>query len=131
MKVLRDLEIDIRFEQREAHLPQRVVDVRLADRAVTAQVLEDVLKFIAELRKHYLNHWRTRAGRVQILQNLGTTARTLFHVCRLDHALASSVTGLQPARPLPPQRSNAPRLFAIRFCVGNDTARLSRNFCVT
>ena len=51
-KVFRDLEIDIRFEQREADLPQRVVNVRLADRAVTSQVLEDVLKFIAELRKH-------------------------------------------------------------------------------
>src|SRR5437763_694094 len=51
-KTFRDLEIDIRFEQREAHLPQRVVNVRLADRAVTAQVLEDVLKLIAELREH-------------------------------------------------------------------------------
>ena len=53
-ETLRDLKIDIRLEQREAHLPQRIVDVRLADRAVTAQILEDVLKLIAELRKHAL-----------------------------------------------------------------------------
>ena len=51
-EILRDLEIDIRFQQREPHLPQRVIDVRLADRPMTAKILEDVLKLIAELRKH-------------------------------------------------------------------------------
>ena len=49
MKCLRDLEIDVGLEQRQPHLPHRVADVRLADRAVTAQVLENVLKFVAEL----------------------------------------------------------------------------------
>src|ERR1044071_5276110 len=53
-KAFCDLEIDIRLEQCKADLPQCVVNVRLADRAVTAQLLENVLKFIAELRKHAL-----------------------------------------------------------------------------
>ncbi len=51
-ETLRDLKIDIRFQQREAHLAHRIVDVRLADRAMPAQVLENVLQLIAELRKH-------------------------------------------------------------------------------
>ena len=48
-ETLRDLEIDIRFQQREPHLPERIVDVRLRDRTMPAQVLEDVLKLVAEL----------------------------------------------------------------------------------
>src|SRR5262249_12217886 len=64
-KTFRDLEIDIRFEQCKADLAKRVVNVRLADRAVTAQILEDVLKFIAELRKHLTsNNWRDARCRV-------------------------------------------------------------------
>src|SRR2546423_14109223 len=51
-EILRDLEIDVRFEQRQAHLPERVIDVGLADRPMTAKILEDVLKLVAELRKH-------------------------------------------------------------------------------
>ena len=51
-KTFRNLEVDIRLEQCKADLPQRIVNVRLADRAVAAQVLENVLKLIAELRKH-------------------------------------------------------------------------------
>src|SRR5262249_61143964 len=47
-----DLKIDVRFKQRHAHLAQRSVDVRLTDNAVPAEVLENVLKLIAELRKH-------------------------------------------------------------------------------
>ncbi len=46
-KVFCDLEIDIGFEQRETDLAQRIVNVRFADRPVTAQVLENVLKLIA------------------------------------------------------------------------------------
>ena len=48
----RDLKINVGFEQSQPDLAQSAVDVRLADRPVTAQILEDVLKFIAELRKH-------------------------------------------------------------------------------
>ena len=51
-EILGDLKINIRFQQREPHLPHRIIDVRLADRAMPAQILEDVLKLIAELRKH-------------------------------------------------------------------------------
>src|SRR5262252_2596541 len=47
-----DLKIDIGFEQSQSHLSQRGVDVRFADRAVSTQVSEDILKFVGELRKH-------------------------------------------------------------------------------
>ena len=36
-------------EASQPHLPHRVIDVCLRDRAVAAQILEDVLKLIAEL----------------------------------------------------------------------------------
>ena len=51
-EILRDLEINIRLQQREAHLPHGIVDIRFADRAMPAQILENILKLIAELRKH-------------------------------------------------------------------------------
>src|SRR4051812_25338819 len=51
-ELLGNLKIHICFQQSEAHLTERVIDVGLADRAVTAKVLKDVLKLIAELRKH-------------------------------------------------------------------------------
>ncbi len=46
-KILRDLEIDVGFEQREPDLSQRIVDVCFADRAMAAQIFEDVLKLVA------------------------------------------------------------------------------------
>src|SRR3954462_6876313 len=49
---LRSLEIDIGLEHGQPHLAQGFINVRFADRSVTAQVLEDVLQFVAELRKH-------------------------------------------------------------------------------
>ena len=51
-EILGDLEIDVRLQQREPHLPHRIIDVRLADRSVTTEILEDVLQLVAELRKH-------------------------------------------------------------------------------
>ncbi len=48
-EVLRHLVIDIGLEQSQPHLAHGVTDIRLADRAVTAQVLENILQFIAEL----------------------------------------------------------------------------------
>ena len=51
-KALRDLVIDIGLEEREPHLAHGVADVRLADRAVSAQILENILKLVAELGKH-------------------------------------------------------------------------------
>lgn len=47
-----DLKIDVGFEQSQAHLPQGCVDVRFADRAVSTQLFEDVLKFVRELGEH-------------------------------------------------------------------------------
>src|SRR5438128_1861291 len=47
-----DLEIDIRFKQCQAYLPQRSVDVRLADNAVPTKIFENLLKFVAKLWKH-------------------------------------------------------------------------------
>ena len=44
---LRHLKIDIRLEQRETHLAQRIIDVRLRDRTMPAQVLKNILQLIA------------------------------------------------------------------------------------
>src|SRR5207248_3191176 len=63
-ELLRDLEIDIGFQQREPDLPERVINVGLTDRPVSAKILEDVLKLIAELRKHIASvPWSARASR--------------------------------------------------------------------
>src|SRR4051794_7518365 len=48
----RYLEIDVGLEHGQPHLAQGFINVRFADRSVTAQILEDVLQFVAELRKH-------------------------------------------------------------------------------
>src|SRR6266404_9894493 len=47
-----DLKIYISFEEREAHLTQRSVHVGFADNAVPTQILENLLKLVAELWKH-------------------------------------------------------------------------------
>ena len=47
-----DLKINIRFKQRHANLTQCSVDIRLADNAVSTEVFENLLKFVAKLRKH-------------------------------------------------------------------------------
>src|SRR6266542_3828152 len=49
-----DLKIDIRFEQRQAHLAQRCVDIRLADYAMPSELFENFLKLVAKLWKHNL-----------------------------------------------------------------------------
>ena len=49
---LGDLKIDIGVKQSEAYMAQRGIDVRFANRAVSTQLFEDVLKFVRELRKH-------------------------------------------------------------------------------
>ena len=51
-KILRDLKMNVGLEQRHAHLAHRVADVRLGERTVAAQVLENILKLVAELGKH-------------------------------------------------------------------------------
>src|SRR2546421_10055058 len=51
-EIFRDLKIDIRFEQREPDLAQRGIDVLLADFSATAEILENLLQLIAQLRKH-------------------------------------------------------------------------------
>ena len=47
----RHVKIDVGFKQREPNLPQRGVDVRLTDFAVAAEIFEDLLQLLAELRK--------------------------------------------------------------------------------
>src|SRR5438309_9442664 len=49
-----DLKIDIPFEQRQAHLAQRSVDIRLANYAMPSELLENFLKLVAKLWKHNL-----------------------------------------------------------------------------
>ena len=47
-----DVKIDIGFEQRETDLAQRSINIFLADLSVTAEILENLLQPIAQLRKH-------------------------------------------------------------------------------
>src|SRR4029077_12146197 len=49
-----DLKIDIRFEQRQAHLTKSSIDVRLADNAMSPELFENLLKLVAKLWKHNL-----------------------------------------------------------------------------
>src|SRR5205085_11025032 len=44
--------INIGFEQSQPHLTERGIDIDFADRSVTAKILEDLLQFVAQLRKH-------------------------------------------------------------------------------
>jgi hypothetical protein len=46
------LKIDVGFEQSQAYLAQRGIDVRFVDRAVSTQLFEDVLEFVSELGEH-------------------------------------------------------------------------------
>src|SRR4029077_20968944 len=59
-KFFRDLKIDISFEQCEANLSQRSVDIFFADFSVTAEILEDPLQLVTQLRKHF-SDWRASA----------------------------------------------------------------------
>jgi len=52
-EVLGHLVVDISFQQRHADGAHGVGDVRFGDRAVTAQIFEDVLEFIGELTEHW------------------------------------------------------------------------------
>src|SRR5262249_11319061 len=54
-EIFGDLEIDVSIEQREANLPQRGVDVGLADFSVAAKILENLLQLIAQLRKQIIS----------------------------------------------------------------------------
>src|SRR2546427_8402235 len=47
-----NLKVYIRFNERQTHLAQCSVDVGFANNAVPTQVLENILKLVAELRKH-------------------------------------------------------------------------------
>src|SRR6266513_5649643 len=75
-----DLKIDISFEQSQPHLAQCSVDVRFADRAVSTQLFEYVLQFVAELRKHGLN--------VSLELDWGAQAASLFFSAACRKALA-------------------------------------------
>src|SRR6185437_7665478 len=127
-KTFRDLEIDIRLEQRKADLPQRVVNVRLADCAVTAQVLENVLKFIAELRKHALVQFAFAqyAGCAHYPEVRGHTSY-LFGVADGD------IAGEAPGGAAPPSMAKlqCPWTFLPPDFASTTTLTLSRSFCVT
>src|SRR5208283_1006181 len=51
-KLLRNLVMNVRLKQRQANLSQRVVYVCLRDRAVTPEILKNILKFVGKLREH-------------------------------------------------------------------------------
>src|SRR4030095_1188558 len=47
-----DLKLDITLEQSQPHMAQRGIDVRFTDRAVSTQLLENILKFVRKLGEH-------------------------------------------------------------------------------
>src|SRR5262245_8636925 len=51
-KILRDLKINVSFQKGEAHLPKSINNVCFTDCAMPAQIFENILKLVAELRKH-------------------------------------------------------------------------------
>ena len=62
-KVLDDREVDVGFQQRQAHFAQRRVDVLLGQDAALGQLVKDCLKLVGQPFKHplpspYLGKWR-------------------------------------------------------------------------
>src|ERR1051326_5995589 len=51
-EALDDLEVDVGFEQRHAHVPKRVVDVVFADFPLAAEFLESQLQLVSEVLEH-------------------------------------------------------------------------------
>ena len=51
-EVARDVERDVGFEQRAAHLAQRRVDVGFAERAAAGQAVENAAKFFRQVVEH-------------------------------------------------------------------------------
>src|SRR5437588_1695117 len=80
-----NLKIDIGLEKRQSDLPQRGVDVRLADFSVAAEILENLLQLIAELRKHGTSRAKSR---------------DLFLWCRSCCWCWSSTAFVDPERPM-------------------------------
>ena len=75
-KVLDDLEIDVCFQQRHAHLAHRLVHVVLGQLAVPAQLLEYPLQAVRQiLKEHFLTSF--------YLQSLGSTDK--FSTAILAH----------------------------------------------
>src|SRR5207245_577668 len=95
-----DLKIDIRFEQRQAHLAQRCVDIRLADYAMPSELFENFLKLVAKLWKHNL------ITRPPGARSAAREARALPGIIFL--VLAAATLSLR-SRLLRFRRSNAPR----------------------
>src|SRR5437899_6987437 len=91
------LEIDIRFEQRQAHLTQSGVDIRLADNAMPTELLENFLKLVAKLWKHH--HRRSASSRPAFARQ-----RVPVQIISLALALLLLVA---PPRLLQFRRSNA------------------------
>jgi hypothetical protein len=121
-EILGDLEIDVRFQQGEPHLPHRVVDVRLADRSVTTEIFENVLKLIAQLRKHDE-------------QRSSSCCPYFFFGAAVG--LAAGVAGAGVAGPSPAPDSSilndqcVSTFFPPDFALTITVQVLSRSFCVT
>src|SRR5438067_8248974 len=96
-----DLKIDIRFEQRQAHLTQSSVDIRFADNPMPTELFENFLKFVAKLWKHH--HRRSASSRPTFEC---TTARVQIISLALPLLLL-----VAPRRLLRFRTSNAPRPF--------------------
>jgi hypothetical protein len=51
-KVAHDADIDVRFEQRQAHLTERFLDIALGDSPLSLELLEDAFETVAEGIEH-------------------------------------------------------------------------------
>src|SRR4029453_7972852 len=107
-----DLKIDIRFQQREAHLTQRGVDIRFANRAVAAQLFENLLQLVAELWKHRIRRVASKNGRFPKLPTAVKETAAPLRYRFISSVLAPLAFPPLP-RPLRFRKSSAPRLFCL------------------
>ena len=61
-EVLGDLEVDVGFEQRHAHVAQRLLDVRLGDPAGAADLAEHSFELVGERIEHGWATWTPGGG---------------------------------------------------------------------
>src|SRR5262249_42248893 len=116
-----DLKIDIRFEQRQAHLAQSSVDIRLADNPMPTEIFENLLKLVAKLWKHNLITRSRRRDRQHPRRTRSQNYLFGIGVPAGGAAAASSIPKVQCASTFLPAD----------FALTNTLHDLSRSFCVT
>src|SRR5207247_6149368 len=127
------LKIYISFEQCQAHLTQRGVDISFAERAVPTQLFEDILKLVAELWKHDLKVLRgaSGVGAFPSAQS-GSKAAAPWKRAYLFGVAIGFAAGAPPVAPSSiPNVQCASTFFPWDFALTITVHDLSRSFCVT